>query len=551
MKSRVESLREISERTFDVCIIGGGATGAGCALDAQLRGLSAVLIDAGDFAGATSSASTKLAHGGVRYLQEAVRSLDFGQIGVIRRALQERIRMLRNAPHLAHAREFLIPTYHRTEALYYAAGMKIYDWMAGTAKLAPSRMNSRSRTLAELPDLNPAGLTGSVTYVDGQFDDARFGLTLAESFAQAGGCCANYVRLSRFDRTADGAVTAAEANDALTDQRFQLRARAFVNATGPFSDKVRVLANPNLPPRLALSRGVHILLPLEAEEPSTALLIPKTADGRVLFAIPWLGRLLVGTTDDEVPTTESYPVTRDEADYLLRHLNRYLARPRRVEDIVSAFSGVRPLVRSAHIHETKKLIRDHEVELDRVSGLISVLGGKWTTYRAMAEDAIDLVQQRLGQSVRRSGSDHHPLAGAEGYQPDYWNTLAAEHQLSELTARHLVEKYGTRVPEVLSLAAEDPQLGIPVIPGAAPIRAQIVFSIRQEMAMTIEDVLARRTGLQYYSWALAAQAASIAGDYLGRELSWSSDEKADAIREYVAKIARMQAALASAPVHAS
>jgi glycerol-3-phosphate dehydrogenase len=548
MKSRAESLREISGRIFDLCIIGGGATGAGCALDAQLRGLSTVLIDARDFAGATSSASTKLAHGGVRYLQEAVCSLDFGQIPVIRRALHERICMLRNAPHLAHACEFLIPTYRRFEAPYYALGMKIYEWMAGSAKLAPSRMNSRSRTLEELPDLNPAGLAGSVTYVDGQFDDARFGLALVESFVQASGCAANYLKLTRFEHAAGRGLSGAESVDQLTGQPLQVRARAFINATGPFSDHVRLLANPHLPPRLALSRGVHILLPLDPESEHTALLIPKTADGRVVFAIPWLGRLLVGTTDDEVSATEPSPVMRDEADYLLRYLNHYLARPRRIEDVVSAFSGVRPLVRSAHVRETKKLIRDHEVELDSVSGLISVLGGKWTTYRAMAEDAIDLAQQRLGQPVRRSGSDHYLLAGARGYRADYWKSLVIEHRLSEGTARHLTEKYGTRSPEVLSLASEDPQLAGPIVAGASAIRAEIVFSIRREMAMTIEDILARRIGLQYYSWRLAAAAAPIAADYLARELSWSNGEESDAVQEYVSKIAHMQAALASAPV---
>ena len=550
MKSRAESLREIPGRIFDLCIVGGGATGAGCALDAQLRGLSTVLMEAGDFAGATSSASTKLAHGGVRYLQEAVRSLDFGQIPVIRRALQERIRMLRNAPHLAHICDFLIPTYRHFEAPYYALGMKIYDWMAGSAKLGPSRMNSCSRTLAQRPGLNPAGLTGSVTYVDGQFDDARFGLTLVESFVRAGGCAVNYVKAARFEQASDGTLSGAEAHDEFTGQHLQVRARAFINATGPFSDHVRLLANPNALPRLALSRGVHILLPLDSENHRTALLIPKTADGRVLFAIPWLGRLLVGTTDDEVPTTDPSPVTRNEAEYLLHHLNRYLARPRSVEDVVSAFSGVRPLVRSGHVHETKKLIRDHEVELDPVSGLISVLGGKWTTYRAMAEDAIDLIQRRLGQPVRRSGSDQHLLAGAHGYSPDYWKSLAS-HQLSEETARHLAEKYGTCAPEVLCIANEDPQLRATILTDAAPIRAEIVFSIRREMAMTIEDILARRIGLQYYSWSMAVQAAPMVAEYLGREFGWASSEKAQAAEDYVAKIARMQAVLASAPAQAS
>jgi glycerol-3-phosphate dehydrogenase len=324
-----------------------------------------------------------------------------------------------------------------------------------------------------------------------------------------------------------------------------------VNSTGPFSDPVRFLANPDLSPRLALSRGVHILLPLNSHAQRAALLIPKTEDGRVLFAIPWLGRLLVGTTDDEVSTVDPSPVSRAEADYLIRHLNRYVTPPRRVDEIVSAFSGVRPLVRSPRTHDTKKLIRDHEVELDACSGLISVLGGKWTTYRAMAEDAIDLVQQRLGQQIRPSPTAHHPLAGAFNYTPDYWKALADSHSLNECTARHLAQKYGSRAPEVLALADQAPHLRQPIVPDAAPLLAEIVFSIRHEMAMTIEDVLARRIGLQYFSWTLAAQAAPVVADHLAHELSWTGDHQTAAIREYRAQIARMQTALASPSAHQS
>lgn len=547
MKTRAESLHEIPRRTFDVCIVGAGATGAGCALDAQLRGLSTILIDAGDFATATSSASTKLVHGGVRYLQQAIRDLDLGQLSVIRRALHERLRMLRNAPFLAHPCEFLIPTFHRFDKLYYATGMKIYDWMAGSSTLASSHANSREKTIAALPNLRADSLTGSVAYTDGQFDDARFAVTLVETFAQAGGTVANYARLTAFDHSIDRPLSAAHIQDQLSGETHPVRARVFVNATGPYSDQLRTLANPELEPRLALSRGVHILLPLEDETQSSALLIPKTEDGRVLFAIPWLGRLLVGTTDEEVSSQEPTPVTRAEAEYLLRHLNRYLARPRCIGEIVSAFAGVRPLVRSAHKHATKNLIRDHELELDPHSGLISVLGGKWTTYRAMAQEAINAVQERLQQPVRPSGSEQHPLAGALNYTPDYWHSLVASHHVSEASAHHLAEKYGRRAPDVLALATEDPQLLEPVIPNAAPLRAQVVFSIRHEMAMTIEDVLARRIGLQYYSWALAAEAAPIVAGCLAREYSWSDADKNFATREYLAKIARMQAAFAPSP----
>jgi len=551
MKTRAESLRDIAGCTFDVCIVGAGATGAGCALDAQLRGMSTVLIDAGDFASATSSASTKLVHGGVRYLQQAIREFDFGQLAVIRRALHERVRMLQNAPFLAHPCEFLIPTSRLFDTFYYATGMKIYDWIAGSSILAPTHVNSRAETRAAIPNLRADSLHGSVAYVDGQFDDARFAVILVKTFTQAGGTVANYTRLVSFDLDANRALNSAKIEDQISGETFSIRARVFLNATGPYSDQLRSLANPALTPRLALSRGVHILLSLDDPQQHSALLVPKTEDGRVLFAIPWLGRLLVGTTDDEVPSQDTAAVTRAEAEYLLRHLNRYLDRPRRIDEIVSTFAGVRPLVRSAHTHDTKKLIRDHEVELDPRSGLISVLGGKWTTYRAMAEDAIDIVQQRLQQPARPSGSDRHPLAGSLNYAPDYWKSLITSHHLSEPSAQHLAEKYGTRASDVLALADEDPHLLSPLVPGAAPLRAEVVFSIRNEMAMTIEDILARRLGLQYYSWALAAEAAPIVAGHLARELSWSDADKDSAIREYLAKIARMQEALASPPANHS
>jgi glycerol-3-phosphate dehydrogenase len=551
MKTRAESLHDIAERTFDVCIVGAGATGAGCALDAQLRGLSTVLIDAGDFASATSSTSTKLAHGGVRYLQQAIRNFDLGQLTVLRRALHERTRMLRNAPFLAHSCEFLIPTFRRFDTLYYATGMKIYDWIAGFSVLMPSHVNSHPQTISAIPNVRADSLVGSVAYADGQFDDARFAITLVETFAQAGGSVINYARLVALDVDSSGALTSARIQDQLSGENFSIQARVFLNATGPYSDQLRTLANSELTPRLALSRGVHILLPLDDPHPSSALLIPKTEDGRVLFAIPWLGRLLVGTTDDEVSTQEPLPVTRAEAEYLLRHLNRYLTRPRRLDEIVSAFAGVRPLVRSTRTHDTKKLIRDHEIELDSRSGLISVLGGKWTTYRAMAEDAIDTVQRRLRQPVRPSGSDQYPLAGSSNYTDHYWQSLASSHSLPEASARHLAEKYGTRAADVLGLVDVDPGLIELLVPGCAPIRAQVVFSIRHEMAMTIEDILARRLGLQYFSWSLAAEAAPIVAEYLARDLSWSSSHKDSAIREYLAKIARMQEALSSPPATAT
>jgi glycerol-3-phosphate dehydrogenase len=545
MKSRTEALREIATRTFDVCVIGAGATGAGCALDAQLRGLETVLLDAGDFASATSSASTKLAHGGVRYLQEAVTNLDVGQLKVVRQALRERTLMLRNAPHLVHPLEFLVPCFSRFELWYYGLGMKVYDWIAGKAKLTSSRVFSPAQALRRNSSLKTDQLIGAVAYQDAQFDDARYGVTLVKTFANAGGEVANYLRVVGFEKGPDGNLLAAITEDTLSHRQLHVRARVFVNATGPFSDAVRSLANPRALPRLVLSRGVHILLPLD-EGIDSALLIPRTEDGRVIFAIPWLGRLLVGTTDQETTLQDELVLSRAEAEYLLRHLNRYSARQRTLGEIVSGFAGIRPLVRPHHAQATKKLIREHEVEVDQNSGLISILGGKWTTYRAMAEDTINAVQSRRGGPSRPSATRQHLLAGAEGYSPDYGIKLAREHPLDDSTARHLAQKFGTDAPAVLDIAKHRPELYAPIIEAALQIQAEVIYCIRQEMAVSIEDVLSRRLGLQQYDWKVAMQAAPIVASHLAGELGWSEMQKDDEIRRYVTKINRFLVAIGAA-----
>jgi glycerol-3-phosphate dehydrogenase len=541
MKSRADALRALESDSYDLCVIGAGATGAGCALDAQTRGFRTALVDAGDFASHTSSASTKLAHGGVRYLQQAVSDFDPGQLKVVREALRERKLMLQNAPHLAHSRRFLVPCFSLFESLYFSAGLKIYDWLAGSMRLGRSRLLSRSEALAALPTLAREGVTGAVSYEDGQFDDTRYCVSLVKTFSDAGGEVANYLEVAGFERDERGRLISATAKNVFAGRDFALRAKVFVNATGPYSDQLRVMANPKLPSRLVLSKGVHILLPLVGDIAS-ALLIPQTEDGRVLFAIPWLGRLLVGTTDVEVAPGKDIDVTRDEVEYLLRHLNRYSSLQYTAEDVVSVFSGVRPLVRANGSRETKELIRAHEVEVDRSSGLISILGGKWTTYRAMAEDTIDVVGRELGSSVSSKTRDLR-LVGSEGYSAEHWRLLASVYALSEATARHLAEKFGTEAEAVLALTKEDPNLKSPIAASAAPIQAEVVYCARAEMASTIEDVLARRIGLQFFDQALAVAAAPVVGDLLGREGGWSAEQKLLAIEDYIGKIERRKRTL--------
>jgi glycerol-3-phosphate dehydrogenase len=538
MKRRSETLEHSKRTTFDVCVIGGGATGAGCALDAELRGLRTVLLDAADFVSATSSASTKLVHGGVRYLQQSVADCDLGQYRVVRRALRERKLMLNNAPFLACPLELLVPCFSRRDAYYFRIGLKFYDWISGRGMLSPSRFLSVQESTARLPMLNTSGLVGTVAYTDGQFDDARYGIALLKTFVENGGAALNYARVAGFAKTKDGKLAEAHVEDRLSQECFTVRAQVFVNATGPFSDGVRELANPGIHPRLRLSKGIHILLPLDAAFRRDAMLIPKTDDGRVIFAIPWLGRLLVGTTDDEATLDDELAVKQEEVEYLLRHLNRYLRRPFSIDQVVSAIAGLRPLVSPGDARNTKKLIRDHEVEVNQDSGLISVLGGKWTTYRAMAEDAVNAVQQSLKSAVSPCKTQHFPLAGAEGYEATFWHTLVPKFHISPDTAQHLSEKFGTHAVEVLELARTDSQLAAPIVAGASGIQAEIVYSIRHEMAASIEDVLARRIGLQWFSWNSAIAAAPLVGSYLAREHGWPAGQTQQAVREYTLKLTR-------------
>jgi glycerol-3-phosphate dehydrogenase len=366
---------------------------------------------------------------------------------------------------------------------------------------------------------------------------------LVKTFCDASGDAANHLEVMGFERDERGRLAAATVRNVFTGRTFALRAKVFVNATGPYSDALRTMANPNLPGRLILSKGVHVLLPLVGDITS-ALLIPETEDGRVLFAIPWRGRLLVGTTDVDVPPGQDLDVTRDEVDYLLRHLNRYSSVPYTTQDVVGVFSGVRPLVRAKGSRETKNLIRAHEVEVDKVSGLVSILGGKWTTYRAMAEDTIDAVGRELGSSTP-SKTRELRLAGGEGYTTEHWRLLASVYGLSEATARHLAEKFGNEAEAVLALTNEDPNLKSAIVVAGAPILAEVVYCARSEMAATIEDVLARRLGLQMFDWGLAMAAAPVVGEILAREQVWSADQKVHAIQDYISKIERQKQALKS------
>src|SRR5215469_7200125 len=534
-----EAEARIAGKQFDVCVVGGGATGAGCALDAELRGLKTVLLEANDFASGTSSASTKLIHGGVRYLEQAVKGLDVAEYRVVRRALHERIRRLQNGPYLSRPMEFVVPCFDWLTVGYMAIGLKMYDWLAGKARIFRSRFLNKEATMRELPLLKKEGLVGSVVYADGQFDDGRYNLALVKSLVEAGGNALNHVRVVSFGRDAQGKLCSVEAANELTGKRFSVEAKVFVNATGPWADTIRQMANPDAQRRMRVSKGIHVFLSVDLHKSKSALLIPKTEDGRVLFAVPWFDRLLVGTTETEVSIDDEMNVTKDEVAYVLRHLNHYLETPVSAEQIVSGTAGMRPLVRASGVRATSKLARDHEVELDEKSGLISIMGGKWTTYRAMAEDTINEVEKRLGKAVAPSRTKDHVLAGGEQYTPEYANSLVMKFAISVEVAQHLALKFGVRATTLLELVSQEPELGRPLVAGFAPVRAEVIYSVREEMAMTIEDVLARRTGLQLLDWKAAREAAALTGSLMARELGWGAERTRSEVQHYRDKITRM------------
>ena len=536
MKNRAEELQDIEGRKFDVCVIGGGATGAGCALDAQLRGLRTVMLDAGDFAGATSSAATKIVHGGVRYLEEAIKGVDPKEYHVLIRALHERVRMLNNAPHLTRQLEFLVPSYHWLDAAYLDIGLKIYDWLAGSGRISPSKYLSREETLKRMPELKQEGLIGAVEYADGQFDDARYNIALVETFTRSGGSALNYARVVDFGRDNVGLLSGVSVRDERTGAQFSVQAKVFVNATGPFTDSIRTMATPSVPKRMRLSKGSHILLPLDLFPTKDAMLIPKTDDGRVLFAVPWNGRLLVGTTEQEVSPGDEFFVSREDIAFMLGQLNKYLEHPVSPSQIVSGFAGARPLVSAGENQSTKKIARDDVIEVDPSSGLISIMGGKWTTHRAMAEDTINAVQKALGVPLTESPTRAHALYGGEGFSGDLWEKLMAAHPISKETAHHLAAKFGTAAENVLQLTLENRDLAQPILPTNPAIQAEVIYSVRQELAVTIEDVVARRLGIQFYSWREAIHAAPVVGSLMAKELHWSDTETKAAIKAYVDKI---------------
>jgi glycerol-3-phosphate dehydrogenase len=491
-------------RTWDVLIVGGGATGLGCAIESTSRGYRTLLLDRSDFAKGTSSRSTKLVHGGVRYLQQ-------GNVSLVLEALKERGLLRQNAPHLVHDLPFVVPNYDWWEAPFYGIGLRLYDMLAGKLGFGSSRNLTLEETLERLPTIETEGLRGGVVYHDGQFDDARLAINLAQTAVELGGTLLNYVEVTGLLK-AEGVVTGARARETLKGGELEVRAKVVVNATGAWSDTVRRMDDPEARAMIRPSQGVHLVLDKSFLPGDSAIMVPHTDDGRVLFAIPWYDRVVVGTTDTPVDEAPLEPRPHEEEiEFLLAHTARYLTKNPGREDVLSTFAGIRPLVASDGEGETAALSRDHSLFIAR-SGLVTIAGGKWTTYRKMAEDTID-------QAATLAGLEERPCVTRDlrihGFHQD-------AHSLGEL------EHYGADAPAILDLFGERPGYEARLHPNL-PLRAgEVVWAARQEMALTVEDVLARRSRALLWDARAASEVAprvaELMAEELGYEGAWQSDQ---------------------------
>ncbi len=496
---------------WDILIIGGGATGLGTAIDAATRGHRTLLLEQDDFAKGTSSRSTKLVHGGVRYLEQ-------GDIPLVLEALRERGLLTINAPHLVHNLSFIVPRYKWWEGPFFGIGLKLYDLLAGRLNLATSRLLGREETIAKIPNVETESLLGGVEYFDGQFDDARLAVTMAQTAADHGACLLNHLRVTALHKSA-GMVSGVTACDTETGTVYELPAKVVVNATGIFTDDILRMDDAKHPAVVQPSQGVHLVFDRSFLPGDSAIMVPHTDDGRVLFVIPWHGRVLVGTTDTPLdkPSLEPRPLP-DEVGFILRNAARYLARPPEEKDVLAVFAGQRPLVRppGADGTPTKKISRNHEILISD-SGLLTIVGGKWTTYRKMAEDTVDAIEQ-LG------GFPEKPCVTAE-LQLHGWRSPNADPLPDHLAV------YGSDLQHVERLVEANPAWGEPLHPRLPYTAVNVIWAVRHEMARTVEDVLARRTRALLLDAAAAAECAGKTAELLaaelGRDDAWARRQAED------------------------
>ncbi len=515
--ARSEGLQRLETQAFDLLVVGGGATGAGVALDAATRGLNVALVERDDYSAGTSSRSTKLIHGGVRYLEKAVKEFDRSQFALVRDALRERAVLITIAPHLARPLPLVTPLYNWLQVPYFMTGLKMYDWLAGKANLAPSRFVDAKEALQRFPMLKADGLRGGVVYYDGQFDDARMNVAIALTAAEQGACVLNHVEVTGL-RRADGRIAGAHVRDRETGREIEVEAKVVVNATGPFTDAIRRMDDPAAAPMLTASSGIHVVLDARFAPPETGLLIPETEDGRVLFLLPWQGHTLVGTTDQPAEIEAHPKATEDEVDYVLRHVRKYFSVPVERSDVLSTWSGLRPLVSDPDAADTAGVSRDHVVNAS-ASGLVTIAGGKWTTYRKMALDGVDEAIRVGGLSAGPSRTIDLPLVGGAGYAPTGAGELQERFGLEPDVASHLNAAYGDRAEQVAHLA-EDEELAARLADGHAYLEAEVVHAVRHEQARSGVDVLARRMRLAFLDQKASLAAVDRVTELIAAELGW-------------------------------
>ncbi|RSK36081.1 glycerol-3-phosphate dehydrogenase/oxidase [Hymenobacter metallilatus] len=506
---RATLLRQLDTTpVWDLLVIGGGATGLGVALDGLSRGYKTLLLERTDFAKGTSSRSTKLVHGGVRYLAQ-------GDVGLVREALYERGLLLKNAPHLCKNQSFIIPNYEWWGGAFYTIGLKLYDLLAGKLSLGAATHISRQQTLRRLSNIRPQGLRGGVVYQDGQFDDARLAVNLAQTGIELGGTLLNHVAVTGMLKDENGQVVGVRALDEETGQTYELRSKVVVNATGVFVDEILQLDQPGRPKLVRPSQGVHLVLEVSFLPGDDALMLPKTDDGRVLFAVPWHNRVLVGTTDTPLDEYDEEPQALEaEIDFILRTAGRYLAHPPQRADVLSVFAGLRPLAAPQNgSAATKEISRSHKL-LVSAGGLLTITGGKWTTYRRMGQDTVDkaIALGRLPKAASQTAT-----LRIHGAQPttDYSNHLYV---------------YGSDQPALLELVVQRPELGRKLDPQLPFLAAEVVWAARFEMARTVEDVLARRVRMLFLdakaAIGAAPQVAALLAQELGHDPAWQQQQVA-------------------------
>jgi len=507
LMKRDEMFKQARERVepWDIIIVGGGATGAGVAVDAVSRGYATLLLEQHDFGKGTSSRSTKLVHGGVRYLEQ-------GNVSLVMEALHERGLLRQNAPHLVSELACVVPSYTWWEGPFYGMGLKLYELLAGKYGFGKSRQISKEETLQRLPNVNPDGLIGGVVYYDGQFDDTRLLINLIATAAEQGATLLNYAKVTALLKGSAGLVNGVTWQNIETGDKFTARARVVVNATGAFTDAVRRFADPDASQIMVPSQGAHLVFDRSFLPGENAILVPHTKDGRVMFAIPWHGHTLVGTTDTPLKESSLEPVALDkEIDFILETAGLYLAKRPSRRDILSAFAGIRPLAKSGEGANTAALSRDHVIHIDKC-GLLSITGGKWTTYRNMAQGCVD-------QAATLADLPERPCLTRTLKIHGYHTTAEDFGSLSF---------YGSDAPAIRKLITDDATLGHPLDSQLPYVEAEVVWAARAEMARTIEDVLARRTRALFLNakaaMRMAPRVAHILAGELSKDQKWQSDQ---------------------------